>query len=97
VANGKVRLVTYQPEIYDNGRMFSVPDSVAHCLGLWWSGDHNKPLEIDVVVRSAETGKLVLADHLRMTSGTELYVTYDRLRNFGLKSKDSIIVEASAP
>jgi len=93
----RIIVVIYETQIYESGRGFYVPDHVAESLGLWSSRDKTKPQKIDVVVRTAKDGQLVLADTLKMTSGTELYVTDDRLHDFGLKPKDSIIVEASTP
>ena len=84
----RVMLVVYEAEIYQDGRMFSVPAHVASSLGL--------RDEIDVVVRTS-AGQLLFADRLKMTSGPELYVASDRLYKSGLKAKDSIIVEASKP
>lgn len=84
----RVMLVVYEAEIYQDGRMFSVPEHVANSLGL--------RDEIDVVIRTS-TGQLVFADRLKMTSGAELYVKSDRLQKSGLKANDSIIVEASRP
>ena len=84
----RVILVVYETEIYQDGRMFSVPVHVASSLGL---GD-----EIDVVVRNG-AGQFLFADRLKMTSGTELYVTSDRLHKSGINAKDPIIVEASKP
>lgn len=84
----RVMLVVYEAEIYQDGRMFSVPEHVAKALGL--------QDEIDVVIRTS-TGQLVLADRLKMTSGPELYVKSDRLQKSGLDAKDSIVVEASKP
>jgi hypothetical protein len=85
----RVIVVVYEAEIYQDGRMFSVPRDVAKSLNL--------QDEIDVVIRTRNGRRLVLAERLKMTSGAELYVTSDRLQKFGLKPKDSIIIEASKP